>query len=807
MKKSPLIVAVESLSAAERAVVSELQRAAAPTGVVVNVMRGPGSADLRPLVLEGQTLFVIRPCDTGLKSQPDRYAVLREIYRRVDHRESLSWGEYASILWIKRPYYQKTLAELIEEAGSGLDPLPLISELVTGVRSIHQQGGLHGHLYAGNVAVVEGTPVFLDLGFTACATNTRTFGDSIADAAPELMQGAPVSVASDVFGLGRIVSALLPASAPYRQQMMVRRMVSADVAARPPLSEIAREFEIESVAAAPRAARALGEASPDPDWAEGSGVSSGRLLKLSPSQPAQESFVRMPPEERRTVMLKPGTLAEWESAHESSSLRPRGAKRSSPEERASTKGSSDDHDAAVPAARSAPVGFYVMGAVIIAAACALIKLHNPFKDELPLQQYWLSGTRQLMEQVAFEAIERPNSEAADFVIRDLLAGSNRGGSLSSVIKFVFHPAWRELLSERDRQTALAIALQPLMEVPPELGELQVLHPVVLLALAGSLPLDQQSDALKAIPLAPFQELPAPFGASYAVLAKFGAATLGEAAPRALAHVLLGDLSEPVMAALLGEIPGSGTDAEALALGRIRALHPLCGEITGLELTVLEFVTRVDSAIGRRVRWFDEQEIGLWKNTQLSVRLGLVASLLPLPKLSLEQYADLMAFPSPAVRKAATVALKAALRRPLDPIVEVLSSSSHQFNRIQVVALLSALQIEGDQVMQFMGTWFASNPDPQSVVSLLTESFELQGIDSFSVEAARYLKDKEWQASVYQLRKLARHRDTLARALAYARLNPESPEEAAILKDAARREPSEKLKEKILQKLRDSEPTN
>ena len=60
--------------------------------------------------------------------------------------------------------------------------------------------------------------------------------------------------------------------------------------------------------------------------------------------------------------------------------------------------------------------------------------------------------------------------------------------------------------------------------------------------------------------------------------------------------------------------------------------------------------------------------------------------------------------------------------------------------------------------------------------------------------------QDWEVSVAELEALVSHPEPLARALAYSRLDPKVPEEARILRDRARKEPSEKIRAELLKKL-------
>src|SRR5690606_33678537 len=77
------------------------------------------------------------------------------------------------------------------------------------------------------------------------------------------------------------------------------------------------------------------------------------------------------------------------------------------------------------------------------------------------------------------------------------------------------------------------------------------------------------------------------------------------------------------------------------------------------------------------------------------------------------------------------------------------------------------------------------------------------IDTLSLEGARYLKGKEWNASLGDLKRLLAHRELLVRALAYTKLDPADPVQRKILEDVKSVEPNAALREQVELKLAES----
>ena len=84
--------------------------------------------------------------------------------------------------------------------------------------------------------------------------------------------------------------------------------------------------------------------------------------------------------------------------------------------------------------------------------------------------------------------------------------------------------------------------------------------------------------------------------------------------------------------------------------------------------------------------------------------------------------------------------------------------------------------------------------------LLLSRGNLDGEDLFNLEAARYLKKGDWNASLDILRALSKHPESLVRSLAYSRLHADQVTELAILKDALKSEKDPGLRGVLEQRL-------
>ena len=85
--------------------------------------------------------------------------------------------------------------------------------------------------------------------------------------------------------------------------------------------------------------------------------------------------------------------------------------------------------------------------------------------------------------------------------------------------------------------------------------------------------------------------------------------------------------------------------------------------------------------------------------------------------------------------------------------------------------------------------------------ILLSRIKYQEGDSLSIASARYLrKNRGWSASFKDLAPMARHPESLARGLAYTRLNPSEKRERDILVKSMSQESVESLKKLLASKL-------
>ncbi|NWF68549.1 MAG: protein kinase [Chloroflexi bacterium] len=128
-------------------------------------------------------------------------------------------------------------AEVIISAGQGLPPhmqVDLLIQMFYALAYLHRRGILHRDLKPANVVVVDGTVKVLDFGLSLMrgqATSSHNAG-TLAYMAPELLQGAAASIASDLYAAGLIAYEMFAGQHPFdlhNVPQLMQQIVSAPV--------------------------------------------------------------------------------------------------------------------------------------------------------------------------------------------------------------------------------------------------------------------------------------------------------------------------------------------------------------------------------------------------------------------------------------------------------------------------------------------------------------------------------------------------------------------------------------------------
>jgi hypothetical protein len=352
------------------------------------------------------------------------------------------------------------------------------------------------------------------------------------------------------------------------------------------------------------------------------------------------------------------------------------------------------------------------------------------------------------------------------------------------------------LEEVDRETLLGLALLKIApEHAPKSLDLSALHPGVVVALAGDVDLQRSFPELEGYPLVEVAQLPAPFGPVFLELIKQKIEFLGDPAARAASHLLAGNPGRDVFRTFFPE-----DISEENLISRVKVIVGLLSKLPGGERALLAAIGD-EGRLGELLGWFKEDELVGWGKVAVRDRLGVLVGLPTTTNLSLEQLADLLRFPIEPVRRSARERLRDQVREGTALILDYLARADAALSREQAVALVAALEVQGDTAPAFVQGWFATEPSSKAVVELLIARSAITEIDGFNVEGARFLKTHQWEFSLDQIEALARHSEPLVRALAYARLDPRDTAQRSVLEKAAAAETSPKLKEQVLAKLR------
>lgn len=783
-------VAAEQFSPEQRAAVERaLTMAARPMGVLVGAHFMESVWDVRPLVLEKGIMTITRFTDPGLSAS--RQEGIARVHGALSGVAGViacgrASGPGGAQLWMRRKFSAATLGENPStDAISTMHPLHLARRLVSYVRYLESLGIIHGHLSASNVAFEGDNPVLLDYGFAGWGGGAARY----SDLAPEITRGGEPTSASDVFGLALVLKGLLSAHLSPEQLAFIEKMAALEPGDRPVIGAVEAFF---SGGAAPIAATSPREIPVGPRLGSGRVVPPARPAPIpeqieqptlaSPTHP--ESPSPRPIERPANPLLAPASPPPINVPPHEEEVPP-GSGPPRLESRDSRSWS----------------GWLVV--TLLAGIGALfhfdiIQLNRtPAAPRIPFAVFWASGQPQMMRQVAEAALVDGDPTAEVVIVSDALKGGTESSRMvrAGVIRVGYNPLWQHELEGVDREVILGLSLAAILgRRPPNVPDLTTLHPGVVVALAADLDLTADFPPLRAIPLTDLAQLPAPYGPAFLDLVKGGILTLADPAARAVSHLLAGDASAEVLRAF---VPDDLSPQAVTA--RVRILVTLLGKHPAMERTLVKGA--LDSgALAPILGWFESDAIVDWSKVSTRDRLALVGGLPGSSSVSTEHYAELLRFPLETVRDGAAQRLAETVSRPTALVVAVARDETERLSREQVVALIAALEVSGIAGTTFIQGWFGTEPDPRAVLHLLIARSSLTEIDTFNVEAARYLKGRRWEFTLDEIEALTRHNEPLARALAYARLDVRDTAQRSILAKAVERELSVKLKEQITAKL-------
>ena len=248
---------------------------------------GEGSAGLvfEALGEDGARVAVklLRPERAG--ETPARARFLREAHlaQRISSRHVVAILEVGES-WLVMPYYPHgSLAQRLRERGflTLKETVRLAAELGRGLDALHEHGILHRDVKPSNVLLADdGTAAFSDFGLARASDSTRiTHDGQILGTphylAPELIEGAEATRASDLYALGCLLYQCIAGEPPFTGSSPAE-IGFAHLAEAPPDPRGRRPELSEDVALALLAALAK-----DPQARPTSGTALARMLHLA----------------------------------------------------------------------------------------------------------------------------------------------------------------------------------------------------------------------------------------------------------------------------------------------------------------------------------------------------------------------------------------------------------------------------------------------------------------------------------------------------------------------------------------------
>ncbi|MBX7138339.1 MAG: hypothetical protein K1X83_10170 [Oligoflexia bacterium] len=801
------IAGVEQLSAPERTALSALLTQSQQRGVLVGALRGAVPWDLRPLVFDGGSTFLVRL--SAPENDPVRLRSLEALLPKLlavrDLIGIVDGGVLLQQLWIRRRFYSLVLSEASANHPIlvRLEPRQLIGRLLQQIAALHSQGAFHGHICASNVALELDqagavVPLLLDssmlISEPAQLARYRSSEQGRSSLAPELAAGKPPGAHTDLFGLGLVAQqlegwGLLERLKPAQRQIL-ERCAAGEPWSRPTMQELMGEFLEQNAMPS-----SVGGLAP-PAAGRGGALRSGKILgdiKIVKEESTYRSSAA-PSSDQERLDINAAELVRDDRV--AASARSDLSK--------DTPRSSNLNWPKLGISGSALRTLIALAVILLLILWQSGKVGGLFSGESNNRENydalaaWSSNQPSLMAKVAEQAIANPAGEAAKLVFSDALAGNERVKVNHEFIKKALNPAWEGELTSQDRKLVLQLALSTLVSIPPQAVQtgLEQAHPGVLVALAGTLNLSAGHEYLSKVSIDHLKTLPGQFGRGFELLKTAGIQSLADLPSLAMAHLMCGDHEQEIITAYLSD---NSDPAKQLAL--LSALMPLIEGQKGLDIAVMNGVTGSGGLLAKTLGWFAQGDLVDWAKVSPTIVLQILTGQLVGKELGAEHYVDLLLFPIATVRRAAEKRLLSESETArFTPYLDVLVRNDNGLSRAQNLSLVLALRTPGESGEALISTWFHNNPDPQTVLRLLVAGAKSSAEDPFNLEAARYLAGTQTQISAEQLQQLLGHPEAMARALAVSRLDARIPEQAKMLETMATVEPRESVRNEIKKKL-------
>lgn len=681
-----------------------------------------------------------------------------------------SWGEMKGRVWARRKFYDRTFEEV--EPVRRTVGLAKTRELAATLLRLHEGGGAHGHIAWSNLVQDEGALRFVDPGWAWLS------GEGHGVLPPEYQAGASPQPATDGYAFAKLLPQLLGAEMDLAIQNGLLAFETVDPRKRPSFQQLMTLLGAEVPAA------------PSPITSRGGGILLGQTGS-APRGRVIEPTVQ-PPQPTAAAPVEDATVHARSVAAETTVIQPQVV---NPVDKIPL-----DSGAGPTSSRGWPRPLGLLVLVLIACLATIFWYQSrnvPTTADSELVNFW-SGSAGSGHRYVAELAVAGDEHARKLILQEATSGDPRPFLRVRILRVSFHPLWAKQLGPIDTRVAFALGLAPLVPVQAEaLPPIEDLHPGVQLAMVADLPLETSSPILSRVKVSRLATLPGVIGQTFGALQGLSVTDISNPVARSLAKIVTEEHSHEVLMAFLAPLPEGGASAEH----RLRLLLGVAAGSRPLLSALIVAMPNVKGDLGLRSRWFADSEVK-WDDVAAEVVLGLIAGIHPRLPLAFEQEADLLGYPEAGVRSAAAEQLlKSARSESERAVVRVISQQPGTLSRFQVVSLLTGLRLSGDHAYSFLVSWFETTPDPPTVARLLAERGVTKELDPFAVEAARYLKNQQWNLPAEELRRLSLHPEALVRALVYSRLDPMDEKHRSILNDMLRVEPNAKIRAQLEQKLK------
>ncbi len=848
------VIGVDALTDQQKTVAKHLIHRANCTGVLVAALAGEESWETRPLVLINGKLCILRFSDPGSALNRNKMNYIRALYAQLGahkdiNKSAIAVGQSDGQIWTLRRFHQSTYENLNpkESNTASMHPVHRAQSLIALISSLQSVGIIHGHLSLSNIGADEEQPMLLDFGFGGIEAHGLNL-------APEIKNGLPPSLASDIYGLGKILEALLKHEESPEIHTIIKQMVADDPSDRPQIEAVKKAFLVknsENKSAAlgkspMNSGKVLGRISkplpvtevptqnnlhnPDsviestavigeeskPDSTNNQRIERKptEILKLEPtpniiSTQASEATplseapkIEATPTSTRarnfTTLIKTATPIKGPTRNLTATVVP-----SATPQRVKARAQINEEQTYEEPAKNQPgraknnnlivalclVIFMGLGATAVTFA---VKYSKQISQPIDLESYWQSGQLKLQSQVVEEAVKKNSIKAQNIIIESIKSNKKIDNIRYDLLKVGFSKLWADSYSDNDRKILFGLSLEkPPSEILKILPNINSAHSGVIISIASQIR-EKRDSKIGELPLSAYADLPKPFNTAFAALEIFGTQQIGEPSALGLARIITGNISQNSLSLLLGDKPAG-------KVGILKILSDQLGEKFAENIILLN--SKLGSGGLPELAWFHQSKSINWSNIPDVQKINLASGLNDLSNISLDHKLDLLTFPIIEIREAAAEQLKSDLDPTIAPILNIAASESNRLNRTQTVALLSTLSYQGEHSKKFTMDWFNTSPDPQTVLDILLARNSKETSDFFNLQAARYLADKNWTADFSKLKALAFHYEQVARALAYARLDPNKKEQLLFLRKMSNLESVNSIRKGILNKLK------